>query len=109
MYSRHSRGFLASSELSRMLLERGLQLPHFVFIRCTKNFSTFTPMSRSHFATNGGIDSLSCSRYHASRTDCFFSSLDPERMFRRSVLCLSSTPDAARVSITFKRYRLPQT
>src|ERR1035441_10202737 len=40
----------------------GLQLPHLVFILCTKNRSTFTPMSGSHFATSGGTASLSCAR-----------------------------------------------
>jgi hypothetical protein len=44
MYSRHSRGFLARSVLSRMLRLRGLRLPHLVFIRCTKKRATFTPM-----------------------------------------------------------------
>ena len=51
----------------------GLQLPHLVFIRCTKNRSTFTPSSGSHLAISGGTASLSCSRYHASTMACLLS------------------------------------
>jgi hypothetical protein len=42
MYSRHCAGFLARSVLRRMLRAPALQLPHLVFIFCTKTRSTFT-------------------------------------------------------------------
>ena len=41
-----------------MLPALGLQLPHLVFIRCTKNRSTFTPISGSHLAISGGTACL---------------------------------------------------
>src|SRR6266851_9785657 len=109
MYSRHSGGFLDSSALSRMLLALGLQLPHFVFIFCTKNRSTLAPMSGSHFAINDGTAFFSCVRYHSSTIASFFSSLVPGRTRRIILLCLSSTAGADSFSVICRRYRFPQT
>jgi hypothetical protein len=55
-----------------MLRVRGLQLPHLVFIRCTKNRSTLTPNRGCHFAINGGTACLNSLRYHASTISCLF-------------------------------------
>src|SRR5205823_13176893 len=87
IYSRHSRGFLASSVLRRILRASWLQLPHLVFIRCTKNRSTFTPISGSHLAINGGTAFLSCQRYHASTIACFFFASVPGRTCRSIQRC----------------------
>src|SRR6266702_8772763 len=100
MYSRHCGGFLARSVLSRILLDSGRQLPHFVFILCVKNRSTLTPMCGSHLAINEGTTCLSCSRYHSSRMACFFSLLAPGRTCRCILLCLSSTVGASSLSAT---------
>src|SRR3990167_7176385 len=87
MYSIYSDGFLARSVLSRMFLETRLQLPHLVFIRCTKNRSTFTPMSGSHLAIKGGTAFLTCSRYHSSTMVLFFFCRVPGRIRdRKSVV-----------------------
>ena len=102
-YSRHSFGFLARSVLSRMLSARWLQLPHFVFIRRTKNLSTFTPSSGSHLAINGGTAFLSCSRYHASIIACFFLSSVPGRTCRIIFLCFNSTDGASLTSINLSK------
>jgi hypothetical protein len=71
-YSRSSGDFLASSVLRRILRVRGIQLPHLVFIRRTKNRSTFTAIAASHFAINGGTASATWARYHSSMMACFF-------------------------------------
>ena len=63
MYSRHSRGFFARSVFNRTLREAGLQLPHFVFIFCTKTRCTLTPTVGSHLAIKVGTAALICSRY----------------------------------------------
>src|SRR5580658_7418597 len=64
--------FLASSVLRRILRVRGVQLPHLVFIRHTKNRSTFTAIAASHFATNSGTASATWARYDSSMMACFF-------------------------------------
>src|ERR1017187_3275839 len=90
MYSRHSLGFLARSVFRRTFRARTLQLPHFVFIRCTKNRSTFTPISRSHLANSGGTACLICSRYHSSRMICRLAWPLPGRTRRTIRLWLSA-------------------
>jgi YD repeat-containing protein len=102
-YSRHSRGFFARSVLSRMLAEAGLQLPHWVFIRCTKNFRTVTPSSGSHFATSARAASLSCWRYQRSRTASFFPWAVAGRICSSVLRCVNSTSGRASFSITWSR------
>src|SRR5215471_11438296 len=91
IYSRHSHGFLASSVLRRILCASWLQLPHLVFIRCTKNRSTFTPINGSHLAINGGTACLSCQRYHASTMARFFCASVPGRTRRSIQRCCKPT------------------
>src|ERR1039458_7786338 len=81
----------------------GLQLPHLVFILCTKNRSTFTPMSGSHFAISGGGASLGWELSHSSRMACFFSSPVAGRVWSSIWLCFSSTRGAASFSMSFSR------
>ena len=57
--------FLASPVLRRIVRALWLQLPHLVFIRCTKSRSTLTPAAVAKRASSGGTASLSCPRYHA--------------------------------------------
>ena len=45
-------GFLRQIGIQSELHVPGLQLPHFVFIFCTKTRFTFTPIIGSHFAIN---------------------------------------------------------
>jgi len=66
------------------------QLPQLVFILCTKNLSTFTAKTGSHFAINDGIACRSWSRYHDSTMACFFSLPVPCRTRRCILLCLSA-------------------
>src|ERR1700720_441386 len=103
IYSRHCGGFLARSVLRRMLLDAELQLPHLVFIFCTKKFSTFTPITGSHFAINGGTASLICLRYHPSTTACFLLPGVPERNRRNIRLCFNSIDRGSSHSITLRR------
>src|SRR5262249_46850135 len=103
MYSRHCSGFLARSVLRRILLDAALQLPHLVFILCTKNFSTFTPITGSHFAISGGTAFLISLRYHASMTACFLSAGVPERDRKSIPSCFNSTDGASSHSITLRR------
>src|SRR3989304_9933372 len=88
IYSRPSRGFLARSLLIRILCLRALQLPHLVFIFCTKTRATLTPRRGSHLAIKGGTAFFSCSRYHSSTIARFFDSLLPGRTCRNNRLCL---------------------
>ena len=68
MYSRHSGGFLASSRFRLIRFEDVLQLPHLVFIFCTKTCPALTPRRVSHVASNGGRAARICSRYQWATT-----------------------------------------
>lgn len=69
---------------ARIVRALWLQLPQWVFMRCTKNRATCTPSSGSHLAINGGTACLSCWRYQASMRACLFCVSAPGRT-RRSM------------------------
>ena len=103
MYSRHSRGFFARSVFNRTLRKAGLQLPHFVFIFCTKTRCTLTPTVGSHLAIKVGTAALICSRYHWATTSSFLSWFAPWLTRKISLLCFSSIRGAEGSSMSFSK------